>query len=258
MLCQVCRMRQLCHLGLEGLACAAELLELLAHLHLHQRILIGDGALIDQTCQILVKGVHAFLLSGLQHSADLMRLATANQRGDGRIVIITSVAGARPWPLARGISVCTITARRVEATCTRICCWFSGYTSIRRSTVEPASCVCKVANTKWPVSTAVNAVEMVVSLFIFAVVSSLFTVAIVQYLHTTNTDAIRSRSSTEIATSVRTLDRYVRNAKAVKGDTDKVTLVTYDDEGVEQCAVIEYTNATWTGGTMVSDTVPWR
>lgn len=94
---------------------------------------------------------------------------------------------------------------------------------------------------------------MVVSPFIFAVVSSLFTVAIVQYLHTTNTDAIRSRSSTEIATSVRTLDRYVRNAKAVKGDTDKVTLVTYDDEGVEQCAVIEYTNATWTGGTMVSD-----
>ena len=38
------------------------------------------------------------------------------------VLIITSVAGARPCPLARGIRVCTTTARRVEATCTRICC----------------------------------------------------------------------------------------------------------------------------------------
>ena len=93
----------------------------------------------------------------------------------------------------------------------------------------------------------VTLVEMVVSLCIFAIVSTLFTVAIVQYLHTTSADTIRSRSSTEIATSVRTLDRYVRNAVGVRDDGDAVTLVTYDADGVKQCAVIEYTEATWTG-----------
>lgn len=79
----------------------------------------------------------------------------------------------------------------------------------------------------------VTLVEMVVSLCIFAIVSTLFTVAIVQYLHTTSADTIRSRSSTEIATSVRTLDRYVRNAVGVRDDGDAVTLVTYDADGVK-------------------------
>lgn len=43
----------------------------------------------------------------------------------------------------------------------------------------------------------VTLVEMMVSLFIFAIVSTMFTTAIVQYLHSTSADAIRSRSSTE-------------------------------------------------------------
>ena len=45
----------------------------------------------------------------------------------------------------------------------------------------------------------VTLVEMMVSLFIFAIVSTMFTVSIVQYLHSTTADAIRTRSATEIA-----------------------------------------------------------
>ena len=80
-----------------------------------------------------------------------------------------------------------------------------------------------------------------VSLFIFAIVSTMFTVSIVQYLHSTTADAIRTRSATEIATSVQALDRYVRNAEGVEeaASGDRLTLVT---------TVIEYTEATWSGG----------
>ena len=48
------------------------------------------------------------------------------------------------------------------AICVRICpCCAAGKTSIRRSTVDEASCVCSVAKTRWPVSAAVSAVEIV-------------------------------------------------------------------------------------------------
>ena len=96
----------------------------------------------------------------------------------------------------------------------------------------------------------VTLVEMMVSLFIFAIVSTMFTVSIVQYLHSTTADAIRTRSATEIATSVQALDRYVRNAEGVEeaASGDRLTLVTTDADGIRQCAVIEYTEATWSGG----------
>ena len=81
----------------------------------------------------------------------------------------------------------------------------------------------------------VTLVEMMVSLFIFAIVSTMFTVSIVQYLHSTTADAIRTRSATEIATSV-------------QASGDRLTLVTTDADGIRQCAVIEYTEATWSGG----------
>ena len=70
----------------------------------------------------------------------------------------------------------------------------------------------------------VTLVEMMVSLFIFAIVSTMFTTAIVQYLHSTSADAIRSRSSTEIATSVQSLDRYVRYAEGVEYDATNHTI----------------------------------
>ena len=96
----------------------------------------------------------------------------------------------------------------------------------------------------------VTLVEMMVSLFIFAIVSTMFTVSIVQYLHSTTADAIRTRSATEIATSVQALDRYVRNAEGVEeaASGDRLPLVTIDADGIRQCAVIEYTEATWSGG----------
>lgn len=100
----------------------------------------------------------------------------------------------------------------------------------------------------------VTLVEMMVSLFIFAIVSTMFTTAIVQYLHSTSADAIRSRSSTEIATSVQSLDRYVRYAEGVEYDATNhtITMVTPGDSGAKQCVVITYQDATWKNGT-VSD-----
>lgn len=96
----------------------------------------------------------------------------------------------------------------------------------------------------------VTLVEMMVSLFIFAIVSTVFTVSIVQYLHSTTADAVRTRSATEIAASVRVLDLYIRNAEGMEeaAGGDKLTLVTTDADGVRQCAVIEYTEASWVGG----------
>ena len=46
--------------------------------------------------------------------------------------------------------------------CTRTCsCWWAGKTSMMRSIVCGALCVCRVAKTRWPVSAAVSAVEIV-------------------------------------------------------------------------------------------------
>ena len=48
------------------------------------------------------------------------------------------------------------------ASCTRICgCFSPGNTSMMRSSAWPASLVCSVANTRWPVSAIVNAVWIV-------------------------------------------------------------------------------------------------
>ena len=83
----------------------------------------------------------------------------------------------------------------------------------------------------------VTLVEMMVSLFIFAIVSTMFTTAIVQYLHSTSADAIRSRSSTEIATSVQSLDRYVRYAEGVEYDATNHT-ITMVTPGVFWCEAV--------------------
>ena len=63
-----------------------------------------------------------------------------------------------------------------------------------------------------------------------------------------------SRSSTEIATSVQSLDRYVRYAEGVEYDATNhtITMVTPGDSGAKQCVVITYQDATWKNGT-VSD-----
>ena len=55
------------HVGLSPIRSSSDQsgCELFTHLHLHQRILERDGALVHQSRQILVERVHAFLLAGL-------------------------------------------------------------------------------------------------------------------------------------------------------------------------------------------------
>ena len=68
----------------------------------------------------------------------------------------------RPCPSAVGRSCCVTMPWRDTDSCTRTCCCCSGgNTSTIRSTVWAVSCVWSVANTRWPVSAAVSAVEIV-------------------------------------------------------------------------------------------------
>ena len=74
----------------------------------------------------------------------------------------TSAATHRPPPSAVGTNCWVTTPCRAEPSWIRIwSCWFGGKTSMMRSMVEGASWVWRVAKTKWPVSAAVSAVEMV-------------------------------------------------------------------------------------------------
>ena len=78
------------------------------------------------------------------------------------VVIMTSTAGTRPWPSARGMRRIDTTALRTPASCRRICfCWCGGKTEMMRLMVSVASRVCSVESTRWPVSAAVIAVSIV-------------------------------------------------------------------------------------------------
>ena len=85
-----------------------------------------------------------------------IRLATA-----GTFIRI-STTGTRPTRSMRGKSDWATTPRKLSDNITRICaCWPSGKTSIMRSSVLMALLVCSVAKTRWPVSAAVIASEIV-------------------------------------------------------------------------------------------------
>ncbi|MCG3134448.1 MAG: hypothetical protein HMLKMBBP_01754 [Planctomycetes bacterium] len=63
---------------------------------------------------------------------------------------------------ARGMITCEITARSDTESCARHCsCWSVGYASMMRSIVRAEPVVCSVPSTRWPVSAAVIAVEIV-------------------------------------------------------------------------------------------------
>lgn len=98
----------------------------------------------------------------------------------------------------------------------------------------------------------VSMVEMMVAMFIFMVISAIFLTSIVQFLHTTTTDAIRTRSASEIATATQRLDRYVRYATAMEYDAgqQKVTMITPGDGGNQRCVVMQYEEATWANKTV--------
>ncbi len=75
---------------------------------------------------------------------------------------MTSTAGTRPWPSARGTRRMEMIALSTCASCRRICfCWWGGKTEMMRLMVSVASRVCRVESTRWPVSAAVMAVSMV-------------------------------------------------------------------------------------------------
>lgn len=98
----------------------------------------------------------------------------------------------------------------------------------------------------------VSMVEMMVSMFIFMVISAIFLTSIVQFLHTTTTDAIRTRSASEIATATQRLDRYVRYATAMEYDESqqKVTMITPGEGDKQRCVVMQYDEATWANKTV--------
>ena len=73
----------------------------------------------------------------------------------------------------------------------------------------------------------VSMVELMVAMFIFMMISGIFLTSIIQFLHTTTTDAIRTRSASEIATATQRIDRYVRYASAMEYDdaAQRVTML---------------------------------
>lgn len=99
----------------------------------------------------------------------------------------------------------------------------------------------------------VSMVELMVAMFIFMIVSSIFLTSIVQFLHTTTTDAVRTRSASEIATATQRIDRYVRYASAMEYDNaaQKVTmLMPGEASGKQRCVVLQYDEAMWANGTV--------
>lgn len=99
----------------------------------------------------------------------------------------------------------------------------------------------------------VSMVELMVAMFIFMIVSSIFLTSIIQFLHTTTTDAIRTRSASQIATATQRIDRYVRYASAMEYDNaaQKVTmLMPGETAGKQRCVVLQYDEAAWANGTV--------
>src|SRR5215218_7328063 len=127
-----------------------------------QALVVADVAAADEVGQVLVHGLHAVAAAGLQGRVDLMGLAVADQVPDRRGGHHDLDPHDPPVPSVVGISCWQTTPWRAPASCTRICCcWLVGNTSIIRSTVWGASWVWRVANTRWPVSAAVRAIEIV-------------------------------------------------------------------------------------------------
>lgn len=99
----------------------------------------------------------------------------------------------------------------------------------------------------------VSMVELMVAMFIFMMISGIFLTSIIQFLHTTTTDAIRTRSASEIATATQRIDRYARYASAMEYDdaAQRVTmLMPGETAGKQRCVVLQYDEATWANGTV--------
>ena len=125
----------------------------------------GSAVILPERTELehrLLERLHPAAGVGLHDRVDLLDLRLADEvpdgvvgqedleRGDAATAVDGGKQRLRDDPLER------------EAIWTRTCsCCGRGKTSMRRSTVEGASCVCRVAKTRWPVSAAVSAVAIV-------------------------------------------------------------------------------------------------
>ena len=111
----------------------------------------------------LLHRLHPARRARLHHGVELLDLRLADEVPNAR----RPAGGSRaPRPgrsrRAVGSSVCVTTACSEFAIMMRTCCCCAGgKTSMTRSIVEDAVCVWRVPKTRWPVSAAVSAVEIV-------------------------------------------------------------------------------------------------
>ena len=102
-------------------------------------------------------------------------------------------------------------------------------------------------------------VEMMVSLGIFMLFSSLFIASVVSFLHATSASRLRSVSTSSMTTAAQRVERMVRYASDAEVDSSGNMLTLYipgeaatkasvGTTGVGQCIVLTYTPATWSHG----------
>src|SRR5262249_9589910 len=129
-----------------------------------ERRFVCDQSLLIKVVERLIKRLHAVLRCSYGDGfADEPGFSGVLMSSRTKAVEIrNSKAGTRAAPSARLTRRWLMTARRVAASCMRICfCSGGGNTAMIRLMVSTASRVWSVEKTRWPVSAAWSAVEMV-------------------------------------------------------------------------------------------------
>lgn len=113
-------------------------------------------------------------------------------------------------------------------------------------------------------------VEMMVSLGIFMLFSSLFIASVVSFLHATSASRLRSVSTSSMTTAAQRIDRMVRYASDAEVNSSGNMLTLYipgeaatkasvGTTGVGQCIVLTYSPATWSANTVDTyGTLTWQ
>lgn len=113
-------------------------------------------------------------------------------------------------------------------------------------------------------------VEMMVSLGIFMLFSSMFVVSVVSFLHVTSESRLRSVSTSSMTTAAQRIERMVRYASDAEVDPsgnmlklyvpgEAATKASVGTTGVGQCIVLTYTPAAWSGNTVNTyGTLKWQ
>lgn len=113
-------------------------------------------------------------------------------------------------------------------------------------------------------------VEMMVSLGIFMLFSSLFIASVVSFLHATSASRLRSVSTSSMTTAAQRIERMVRYASDAEVDPSGNMLTLYipgeaatkasvGTTGVGQCIVLTYSPATWSANAVDTyGTLTWQ